>query len=291
MKRALSLILALAMMVCLLAAAAPAAFADGVNNNVIKGRSNSNAPGGESNYAIDKLDKLDRDGKIQRPKSDSYISPAHSKFINAPKGHSIYVYSKPSSSGGAIDDAYHGSKVEVLAIEGDWACIVYVNEKFEELAGWVALERLSSNYPCDTIVFGKALIPGDEAFIMVDPEQKWSKQYFVDTDTKYVEVDAPWFNEDRCTALVIDYQVISRNGVKDASGERNIYLNDGSGWEYMGSFDVNSNLDPVRLLVHYDEPKEIKAVAVIPSDSAQEKCLIRQHIHNMHFPYDELMKK
>ena len=119
---------------------------------------------------------------------------------------------------------------------------------------------------------------------MVHPEQKLSSFNFVDSKTKYVTLSTPTYEADNFVAIDLYYKVVGRNGVKDASGERNVYINDGSGWEFMGSFEVNSDYDPVCININYDKPREIRAFAIVPSNSELEKCSVCQHVQWMYYP-------
>ena len=149
-----------------------------------------------------------------------------------------------------------------------------------------AADKLSPRFPGEDVFFGEPISYDVDEYFMIDPVQSLSKQYFVDSDCKYMEIDLRWPDPETCFAITIYYKVISRNGVSDASGERIVYINDGSGWEEVGYFEVNKDLAPVEITINYDEPRSIKAVAVIPSDADLEKCLVSQSVVYMYFPYE-----
>lgn len=222
------------------------------------------------------------DEDVQLPKKSSYLNLAKWMFIDAPKGHSVYTYTEPDSGAGNQPPAYHESRVEVLAVEDEWAFIIYENEKFEEYAAWVNVDNLvelSEKSKGKNVGFGKAIYSTSDTISLTGVEQEWSKLNFPGSKSKFVQIDAPLPGNDcEYVAMDVSYHVISRNGVKDASGERDVYINDGDGWEYVGSFEVDKDLEPMTIHISYDEPREIKAVAVIPVDSADEQCVVRQSV-------------
>lgn len=278
MKKLISFIAALALTFSMCGSFS--AFADsGIKNQIL-----DSFNGGEYNktdFHEGELKKIDKDGEVQRPKKSSYVDVVRNYYIDAPKGHSVYAYTKPDPNSKKQPVAYHGSKVLVWAEEDGWACISYYNENFEQFLGWVNADYISSESTCNGISFGEPIFDTTQktqTIYLVFPEQEWSSFNFVGSKTKYVEISTPTYEADQFVAMDIYYKVISRNGVSDASGERNVYLNDGSGWEYIGSFEVNKDLEPVRIHINYEEPREIKAVAVIPTDPVHEACVVNQHV-------------
>jgi len=278
MKKLISFALVLALIASLCGGLG--AFADSGINNSIKNKTESgsyNAAAGVETY----LKTLDLDDDLQLPKKSSYLSVRQVMFIDAPGGHSVYTYVEPDSGADNLSPAYHESKVSVYAVEDDWAFIVYEDEQLEKQAAWVNadnLVELAEKSKGKTVGFGKAIYDTNDTISLIDVEQKWSKLNFVDSKTKWVEFDAELEEGDEFVAMDIAYHVIGRNGVKDASGERDVYINDGEGWEYVGSFEVSRDLEPVTIHINYDEPREIKAVAVVPTDSDHEKCLVRTSV-------------
>ncbi len=232
------------------------------------------------------LDAVDQSNKVQRPKKSSYEKTIEPYYIDAPKGHSVYVYVKPESASKQQPVVYHGSRVLVWAVENDFAFITYQTERFEMSMGWVNADHISSKPTSIQISFGSDKNYRSENLLSSPPPiQKWSKFNFVDSKTKYVEIhESETDVTDSFVAMDIYYKVISRNGVSDASGERNVYINDGSGWEYVGSFEVNKDLEAVCIRVNHDSPRAIRAYAIIPTDAGQEKCLVSQNVQYRYYP-------
>ena len=80
-----------------------------------------------SSYYEDKFDTIDRQKKVQRPKKSSYEQTIEAYFVDAPKGHSVYVYTKPDSTAKKQPVVYHGNAVHVYAEQDGWAFISYFN--------------------------------------------------------------------------------------------------------------------------------------------------------------------
>lgn len=263
------------------------AFADsGINNSLLENSKGSSDV--LKSLHDETFDRVDPKKEVQRPQKKSYVETIRNYYVDAPKGHSILAYTEPDSKADRQPDVYHGMSVTVWAEENGWALISYLNTKFEECLGWVNAEHMSSMPRCEGVSFGgKPLYSTSQSMYMVEPEQKWSSFNFVGSKTKYVELSTNGYDADAFVAMDIYYRVISRNGISDASGERNVYINDGSGREHMGSFEVNKDLEAVRIHINYDEPREIKAFAIIPTDSELEKCLVCQHVQWLYYPGDK----
>ena len=285
MKKKLSFILALTMVFAIFASCSTTAFADSIINRIITPPSDDVADSNFYSYE-EEIKAIDTKNKVQLPKKTSYLSIPEYMYVDSNKGNSAFVFTEPDSDSSTQFPAYHGTRVKVLAVEGDWACIVYRSEIFKQYVGWVSVDMLSSNYPCEIITFGDSLLKTGDTFLMIEPEQNWSNFNFYESDTKYLDIDVPYFDEGSCVGLTIEYIIMARNGVKAAWGERTVYTNDGKGWLPVGTFDVNKDLDPVRIQINYDEPKEIKAVAIIPTDPVHEECEIIMSVSDMIFPYD-----
>ncbi len=278
MKKLISFVLALALVASMCGGLG--AFADSGIKNTIKSKTES----GSYNVAASVeayLKEIDLDDDVQLPKKSSYLSVRQVMFIDAPGGHSVYTYAEPDSGAANLSPAYHEEKVSVYALEDDFAFIVYEDEQLEKQAAWVNadnLVELSEKSKGKTVGFGKAIYDTSDTISLTEVEQQWSKLNFVGSKTKWVEFEAELDEGDEFVAMDIAYHVIRRNGVTDASGERDVYINDGEGWEYVGSFEVSRDLEPVTIHINYDEPREIKAVAVVPTDSDHEKCVVRTSV-------------
>jgi len=172
--------------------------------------------------------------------------------------------------------AYHGSQFFALAVENDFVCGIYASDKNEFRVAWVDANHLCDEFPGIDIVAGE--YDQGKQYYSYPGGAKWSKLNFTGSHTKYSNViyhdDAP----EKLDGIVIEYQVISRNGKGDVSGVRDVYINDGSGWEFVTSYDLDPYNQTVRVWVMFDEPREIKAVATIPQDPDLEGFVFRQTI-------------
>ena len=281
MKKLLSLILAL----CIIMSLGLAAYAEEeINNSIIRSETaaETEAPSHEEDIAL-----MEKSGVLQLPEESSYVLGTMQMYVDSGNNSGTHAYMRPHAKSSTIDNIFQGSDVRVIAIEDDWACVRYFNKDNEMKAGWVYMENLSENYPGKTYLYG---MYGEEyeglMAVSVHPDVLWSEDDFVDTGTKFSTVCTPW-SENPCIGLTIDYQVVGRNGVKQAYGERDIYINGGEGWDYMGSFEVSEDFAPVRCTLRFEEPTVVKAVAVIPADLNSQGFDFRQAVSEMLFIVEE----
>ncbi len=279
-KKFISLLILLAMALSLTAGMGISASAESAIKNVIK------KGGQEESFTQepeDDLLKLLEDCSVtQMPKKSSYLDEPITMYMDSGSTEGAYAYREPAGNARTVANIYQGVSVQLLAIEDDWGIVVFYNSSNVKKAGWAYLENLSSEYPGETISFGKENLESCEMwhgneYKPVQPEIEWSKFNFVDTKTKYTVIAEPWCDYP-CAALVFDYQVTSRNGVQRAYGERDVYINGGDGWEYVGSFEVEADMDAVRCEIYFDEPKLVKAIASIPVGASAENFVFRQAV-------------
>ncbi len=280
MKKKKIFLLVLIMVMSFVAETGLSASADSSINNSIIGKGNEAASAKTADEDFVKL--LKNCGVEQMPKHSSYLDQYVNMYMDSGSSDGAYAYKKPNPKASTVANMYQGVTVQVYAIEGDWACVKFYNSDNNEKAGWAYLENLSSVYPGQTVSFGKLTLGEGEIAVGMRPEVEWSKFNFVDTKTKYTVIEEPWCDYP-CTALVFDYQVTSRNGVKKAYGERDVYINSGAGWEYVGSFEVKDDFAPVRCEIYFEEPTVVKAVASIPTGASAENFIFRQAVDYIYF--------
>ncbi|MDO4744826.1 MAG: hypothetical protein Q4A86_05540, partial [Clostridia bacterium] len=209
-------------------------------------------------------------------------SQAQYLYINAPKGHSVYTYSYPDKLHSNVRNmpfAYHGSTLIALAEENGYICGIYMSDQNEFCVAWVEGKHLCGYFPGEYILVSDP-DPSKEYYCFMG-QTKWSAMPFVGSGTKYSEVIYSDGMNRALDGIGIEYQVISRNGKPDVCGPRDVYINDGSGWEYVTSFDLESNNTPVRITIYFDQPTQVKAVATVPQSSAIEGFIFRQFIAEM----------
>jgi len=223
------------------------------------------------------------EGQIKMPHEAYYLDDYEYAFVfDADYGLNVRVYRNPDDGicqGNLLPVAWHGSEVTLLAKRHDFYCITYYTNDNVLCAGWVHEDDLCSSYPGDWYGVGARnaeLFAGD--YYMVRPEVEWSEDFYVDSYTRYSRVWSPG----NVTAMTLEYQVIGRND-KKADGGRDVYINLGDGWRYIGSFQVNEELDPVRYTIYFNYPVLVKAVAVLPQDMSQQGFDFRLSVSNMFY--------
>lgn len=280
MKRVIQELVFMLCMAILLSTFSLTAFADPGINNTIKGSGNQVITPAASGKSL--LHSASNGAKIEQPNAADYFSSPFTLYVNAPKGHSVYTYDywNPTDINN-IGTVFHGSRVLVLAEHGDYYCVLFQTENYVLRAAWVYAEYLVSWYPGY-----KASIDRGGSWITYndgDPALKWSKEYFVGTKRKFSILETPVYN---CAGFTLDYQVTSRNGVSTDSvlGPRNIYVNDGSGWTYVGSFNYDDTY-----ACHVDitlyEPITLYAVATIADCAEPDTFVFRQSVLDVRCAY------
>ena len=261
-----------ASVILLLIATFPAAALADVKNE-IKGSANSSSSyNGSGRPSVQDIIATGDDRTIVLPGSGSYFSSYQTMYINAPKGHSVKAYRKPANEGNLQPYAYHGVRVTLLAEEKGFSCVLYHSDANERRAAWIPSDYLSWSYPGKTEYIGW----GSSGYSYGDPEVQWSKDYFVGSRQKYTLLKSEFRN---CDGFTLDYQVTARNGAdtQQCLGPRSVYVNDGSGWTYVGSFDYDS-LGPVHVVVRLDSPMTLAAVATTASCAKPDTFLFRQSV-------------
>lgn len=155
------------------------------------------------------------------------------------------------------------------------SCILYHTQENELKTAWIKWEYLVSAYPGTTVEIG-----ADKSWstdMIDDPEVSWSKESFVGTQRKYTILAQPVEN---CVSFTLDYKVTGRNGSEEYTivGPRDVYVNDGSGWVYVGSFDYDVFNAPVHVSVVLDEPMRLAAVATVANCSDPNTFIFRQAV-------------
>ena len=223
--------------------------------------------------------KASNGSKIVLPDYDSYYSSYQYMYVNASKKNSVYVYPQPSAEKQTSHNAYHGSRVTVLAEEKGFGCILYYTSGYVLRAGWVNMNNLSWEFPGTTITVGQER-RNQSVTRIGDIPVTWSKENFVGTKQKYSILDEA---ADNCVEFTLDYDILSRGGATTAEclGLRTIYINDGSGWVSVGSFEC-TELTPYHVIVHLSQPMKILAVATKADCAKPDTFSFRQSVLDMY---------
>lgn len=262
--------LALSLLFSVFLSCLPSAYAQ-INNEII----DSGYAPNYSSSGRDLFCSAANHNKVEQPRSGDYYSQPFTMYVNAPKGHSVYVYDYWSASDEhQIGTTFHGGRVTVLAAHGDYYCILFHEQDYQLKTAWVRDVHLTSWYPGETINIGGK---SNRAVTNIgDPSMHWSRDFFVRTHRKYSFLDNPILN---CVSFTLDYQLTSRNGsqTEDVLGPRDVYVNDGSGWIRVGSFRYDD-----RVACHVDitlpEPMTIAAVATIANCREPDNFVFRQSL-------------
>lgn len=272
MKKHLSKLIAAILILAVFTSMPLAAFADAGVNNSIKGSGGTvtSVAAGKNLFFTATNAKT-----VEQPNAADYYTKPYSMYINAPKEHSVYIYdSWEGQSVNNIGTTYHGGRVTVLAEHGDYSCILFYTAKYELKVAWVYSEYLVSWYPG----YSSSISNGSHrnTYNAGDPELKWSKESFVGTNTKFTIMKTPVKN---CVGFTLDYQLTSRNGASTASvlGPRNIYVNDGSGWTYVGSVNYDK-ICSCHITITLDKPMTLTAFATIADCAQPDTFLYRQSV-------------
>ena len=250
------------------------AFAAGPINNQIKGNSPSAAQASSTQTLFNTAINV---RKVEQPGTNDYFSAPYSMYINAPKGHSVYVYDYWAfDEANRFDAAFHGSRVIVLAEHGAFCCILYHTQNNELKVAWVNTENLVSYYPGNTVQLGG----GNNNSRLInagDTDVSWSRENYVGTKRKFTALIQPI----NCvSSFILDYQVTARNGSQsyEVTGPRDVYVNDGSGWIFVGSFDYPDHHSPIHVVIYLDQPMTLSAVATVPNCADQTRsCFASQY--------------
>ncbi|MBQ7601290.1 MAG: hypothetical protein IJU49_03900, partial [Lachnospiraceae bacterium] len=190
-------------------------------------------------------------------------------------GPSVPVERVPEARSGRLQMpwAYSGSKVTVLAEENEMSCIVYLSSENEERAGWVQSRFLVDTFP------GRSLSVGNSDYANTRTVNgitlQWSRKGFLDSQQNYSVLSETVEN---CVGFTLEYQLIAENTLSWNSiyGPRTIYVNNGSEWIRVGSFDYPESGTAV-VTVSLDEPTDITAIGTIAEVGLPNTFFFRQN--------------
>ena len=172
--------------------------------------------------------------------------------------------------------AYEGTKVTVLAEENDMSCILYMSSENVQRAGWVQTRFLVDEFPGTQITIGEA--KHSDANFVRDIGVDWSRKGFLDSLQNYSVLSRTVNN---CVGFTLDYQLTSENTDKWSCifGPRSIYINDGSEWIKVGTFDYPTQ-GTVKVVVNLEEPTDIVAVGTIAEVGMPNTFFFRQYAYD-----------
>ena len=103
----------------------------------------------------------------------------------------------------------------------------------------------------------------------------WSKKGFLDSLQNYSVLNETVEN---CVGFTLDYQLIAENTwmFDCVFGPRTVYVNDGTEWIQVGSFDYPTQ-GTVKVTVNLEEPTDIVAIGTIAQVGLPNTFLFRQY--------------
>ncbi|MBO7373107.1 MAG: hypothetical protein J6U19_02620 [Oscillospiraceae bacterium] len=224
--------------------------------------------------------------RIQLPKDSSYLDEFKTRYVDFSDvlipvaydqavqmyGPSAPVERTPGKNGLQMPFAFQGSTVTVVAEQKDYSCILYRNSNNRLRAGWIWNIYLGDEYPGRTEAIGteNSAAKGNIAEIPMT----WSEKGFLKSPQKYTVLEEPVEN---CVGFTLEYQIISEGTDKRCAilGPRNVYVNDGTDWIKVGSFEY-PELGTVRVRVNLDEPMKIAAIGTIADCRLPNTFFFRQ---------------
>ena len=169
--------------------------------------------------------------------------------------------------------AYEGTKVTVLAEKDDMSFILYLSNDNRQRAGWVQTRFLTDEFPGALLTVGEATYTNTDT--IEDVGMTWSKKGFLDSQQNYSVLKETVEN---CVGFTLDYQLIAENTwmFDCVFGPRTVYVNDGTEWIRVGSFDYPTQ-GTVKVTVNLEEPTDIVAIGTIAEVGLPNTFLFRQY--------------
>ncbi len=274
MKKTISLLTVLAVLVSLFTVFASVAYAADIPNIVVSGpEKTQNATNNRTLvstwYSVngypswDDIVAIGDGNRVKGPPADKYLTEYLPRYINAPKGNHVYVF---RSAGSTRDPEMieHGARVYVIAESGNASFVIYRTLNNVPRSGWVNTNALSDSYPGYTVSIGAE--PDMFAVNVGDPSTTWSRDNMSGTRSKYLILDEPIEN---CVGFTLEYRAQYKD-YEDCSGTRNLYINDGTGWYYVGKFPYET-AKSYHVVVNLNAPTTIYAVAT-PLEVERDKA-------------------
>ena len=261
MKKTVSTLTLLAMLVIIFTSA-PTAYAE-IPNKVISGPASEQAAAeaepADAWYSVNGYPSWDDivaigDGdRITGPSASHYLAEYQARYVKATKGNRIYVYKTAERMTQNPRTVEHGARVYVLATKGTASLIIYRDLDNNPTSGWVSTNLLSDTYPGTVVSIGEE----SGTFVNIgDPAVTWSGKKMVNTNCEYLLIDEPVEN---CVGFTLEYRAQGK-GTEDCSGSRDVYINNGEGWVYIGRFQYSS-AKSYHVIINWDTPMTVYAVA------------------------------
>lgn len=196
------------------------------------------------------------------PKEESYLEEWKTLYgRRAWYAPSLYVESMPLANSGAPlrPNLFEGTKVTVVAEEGNMSCILYQDVDYEVYAGWIQSIRLLEDFPGKRGEIGEPR-EGDWDRIG-EVQERWSGCWLPTTEQPYTVLCETVRS---CVGFTLDYQLIDEHTSLKWMlwGPRSVWVSDGRDWTPVGAFPYEEN-GTVRVQVWLPEPMDIEAIATV----------------------------
>ena len=189
-------------------------------------------------------------------------------------GPCVPVERYPRTDGGhTMPWAYEGTEVTVLAEQNDMSLILYLSSENKQRCGWVQNRFLVDSFPSRQVTIGEPKFTDVSTVRGIG--MSWSKKGFLTTQQNYSVLSETVEN---CVGFTLDYQLIAENTDKWSSifGPRSIYVNDGSDWIKVGTFDYPTQ-GTVKVTVNLEKPIDIVAIGTIAEVGLPNTFFFRQY--------------
>ena len=217
----------------------------------------------------DDLVAIGDEDRIVCPLDKSYLSNYKTRYVDTSADNVAYVYRNSKKTTEDPERLDQGAKVIVIAEEGTSSCIIYKTYQNKPRSGWISKQFLSKTYVGEMLEIGKP-IKGEA--LIGDVEFEYSGEYMKGTECEYLLLDDPIRN---CTGFTLEYKV--RHSTGNAAGGRDVYINNGDGWIWIGDFPYTS-AKSYHVEVHLGKPADVYAIAIPPFSTVSGDYDARQNI-------------
>ena len=214
-------------------------------------------------------------GYLHFPEEEDYLTEWKTLYARkAFRAPSLEVKSVPDQLDSDFPNMaylFEGTKVTVVAEQGEMSCFIYHGSNNKQYCGWIRSIRLLEEFPGPTLISGKERT--DVRRIEKDPEITWGEPGYQKFWHRFSSLSEPVVG---CVGFTLEYQIIKRNTRElDIYCPRDIWVNTGEKWVQAGSFDYPEG-GAVKVQVWLDEPTDIAAIGTVARCHDPDLFLTRQ---------------
>ena len=214
-------------------------------------------------------------GYLHFPEEEDYLTEWKTLYARkAFRAPSLEVKSVPDQLDSDFPNMaylFEGTKVTVVAEQGEMSCFIYRGSNNKQYCGWIRSIRLLEEFPGPTLISGEERT--DIRKIEKNPEITWGELGFQKFWHRFSRLSEP---VPGCVGFTLEYQIIKRNTRElDIYCPRDIWVNTGEKWVQVGSFDYPEG-GAVKVQVWLDEPTDIAAIGTVAQCQDPDFFLTRQ---------------